>query len=48
MKKLDDFGMWVADWMFREGGFVDKMTRLGIGAVLVYFGWIVLQLIIKS
>lgn len=30
MKNLDDFGIWLSDRMFREGGWLDTTTKVGL------------------
>lgn len=36
MKRLDDFGMWLSERMFREGGWLDSATTVGLCMGLVY------------
>lgn len=36
MKKLDDFGIWLSERMFREGGWIDNSTKMGLWMGLVY------------
>jgi hypothetical protein len=36
MKKLDDFGFWISDKMWKEGGWLDTTTKVGLAFGIIY------------
>ena len=36
MKKIDDFGMWLSERMFKEGGWLDTTTKVGLCMGIAY------------
>lgn len=45
MKKLDEFGKWLAGWMWESDGWLDTTTKMGVILVGAYLGVVIFWMV---